>query len=315
MGSLLDNIRNRLFGDPTLQKTGLSSRFEGAATAFSTLIEGVGKTVATTQRELDETSGQIATEMAKTQIDTVQAVVTEYDDHGFIKDVTVTTGQTSALAIAVPPALAFKRVHHEGRFQATEFSSAAHSNVNVNLIGVNVSGRGFRGISAGGSITNVNTDVQTEQTQDSSVASMSMTAQIRPKPVPALAKPPLILKGPTLDLSVSGSIPVIDVIHPVAGDPPPPPPYLEKRSAIVHVLLSGTSSSADGKTIAIDAGGLDWGVTDPQGLPLAAGPKTANGGEFYIKVSRTAASNTEAKKDFVIRASLNLVNATLNVSL
>lgn len=316
MSSLLDNVRKSVFGDPTLQPANVTSELAGAGTAFATLIEGVGTAVAKTQKGLDATSGHIASEMAKTQIDTVQAVVTNYDENGNIVDVRVVTGQTSALAIAVPPALSFKRVHLEGSFVASEFSAAQHSNVNVNLVGVSVSGKGFRWVSAGGSVVNANTDVQTEQTQDTSVAAMSMTALIRPKPVTALDKPPLVLKGPKLTLSLSGGSPSsVDVIHP-APTQPTDPPYLERRNALVKVELRDASNAliTNAKTIAVDCGLLDWMVTDQSGTAVTTGPVT-NGGVFYFKVSRTATASTDPKQNFVIRASLNLVNTTLGISL
>jgi hypothetical protein len=334
MSSLLDNVRKSVFGDPTLQPTNVVSELAGAGTAFATLIEGVGTAVAKTQAELDATSGHIASEMANTQVDTVQALVTNYDDSGNITDVSVVSGQTSALAIAVPPALSFKRVHLEGSFVAGEFSAAQHSNVNVNLIGVSVGGKGLRGLSASGSVVNANTDVQTEQTQDTSVASMSMTAQIRPKPVTALPKPPLVLKGPKLallrlplPLPPSSSPPplAVDVIH--AGpspSQPSDPPYLERRNALIKVQLTdSTGAGINGKTIAFDSGSLDWIVTNETGASVSTGPVTASvtiqsvteKGVFYIVVSRTATASTDPKQTFVVRASLNLVNTTLNISL
>lgn len=319
MGVLLDRVRKSLFGEPVLQEANVTSELRGAGTAFAALIEGVGKAVATTQRELDTTSGNIASEMAKTKVDTVQAVVTEYGDSGNIESVNVVTGETSALSIAVPAALSFKRVHLEASFVATEFSSAEHSNVNVNLVGVNVSskGAGIGGPKINASFVNANTDSQTEQTQDSSVGSMSMTAQILPKPVLALTKPPLILKGPKLTLSAnSGS--KIENINPTSTDPAALP-YLERRSMLIlfNLMKADRTTPNDGKTIAIDSAGLDWEVTDSLGAAaaLTAGPITDSSGNFYIKVSRTSTSATEAKKDYVLRASLNLVNATLSVSL
>ena len=114
MGILLENLRNRLFGQPVLQATGVTDEVRAAGTAFATLIEGVGKAVALTQKELDQTAGHIITDMANTEIDTVQATVSEYDDDGKLTGVKVITGTTSALSIAVPPALSFKRVHLEG---------------------------------------------------------------------------------------------------------------------------------------------------------------------------------------------------------
>jgi hypothetical protein len=319
MGSLLDNVRKSLFGEPVLQQTDVTDELRGAGTAFATLIEGVGTAVATTQAELDKTSGNIATLMAQTQVETVQAVVTQYGSDGNIININVVTGTTSALSIAVPPALSFKRVHLEGSFVATEFSAAQHSNVNVNLIGVSVSGRAFGGLSASASVVNSNTDVQTEQTQDSSVASMSMTALIRPKPVTALPKPPLIFKGPSLTLTLSGNpSPNPLVMHNIPSTPTDQP-YLERRSAIVQVQLVSAPPAAAiaGQTIAIDCGTLDWVVSTSAGAPIPppAGPTTDSGGSFYITVSRTATSSTDPKKDFVIRASLNLVNANLSVSL
>jgi hypothetical protein len=332
MTSLLDNVRKSVFGDPTLQPANVTSELAGAGTAFATLIEGVGKAVAKTQAELDATSGHIASQMANTQIETVQALVTNYDDSGNIVDVSVVSGQTSALAIAVPPALSFKRVHLEGSFVASEFSAAQHSNVNVNLVGVSVSGKGLRGLSAGGSVVNANTDIQTAQTQDTSVATMSMTAQIRPKPVTALPKPPLVLKGPTLKLSqlplpqpsqlppplASGSPLAVEAVR-LPPSQPTDPPYLERRNALIQVELKDKSGSlmAKAKTIALDCGSLDWIVTDNTGTAKTTapvGPVTDNG-VFYIKVSRTATASTDPKQNFVIRASLNLVNATLSISL
>jgi len=317
MGSLLDNVRKSLFGEPVLQPTDVNSRIAAAGTAFAALIEGVGKAVATTQAELDATSGHIATQMAQTQVDTVQAVITDYDDQGKITDVSVITGKTSALDIAVPPALSFKRVHVEGSFVATQFSAAAHSNVNVNLISAGVSGKTFGGISAGGSVVNANTDVQTAQTQDSSVGSMSMTAVILRKPVTALPKPPLVLKGPKLALTLVGQTPLLVTINPPPAPNSNDPPALYRRSAVIQVqLLKADSSVNPNQTIAIDCAGLDSALTDITGLiPATTGPTTNASGIFYVTVSSTVTSPTDAKVNYALRASLNLVNATLALSL
>jgi|GEM_PF-5159340 len=339
MGLLLDNVRKRLFGEPARKPATVTSKVLGAGTAFATLIEGVGKAVATTQRELDATSGHIATEMAKTEVEIAQAVVTEYGPEGNILNVTVVPGKTSALSIAVPPALSFKRVHLEGSFVASEFTAADHSNVNVSLAGGGFStkGLGIGGPSASVSAVNANTDIQTEQTQDSSVASMSMTAEIRPKPVVALPKPPLVLKGPALTLTVFDDLTPLTPI-PINADPdaahPDAPPALYRRSLVVQVQLLKPDPSdstkkvpVDGQTIAVDGGGLDWDVTDFAGSDLLStspnlGPTTYTKtspdktlGSFFITVTRNITSITEPKKDFLIRGSLNLLNATLSVSL
>lgn len=317
MGSLLDNVRKSLFGEPVLQPTNVNSRIAAAGTAFAALIEGVGKAVATTQTELDATSGNIATQMAQTQVDTVQAIVTDYDDSGNITDVSVITGKTSALGIAVPPALSFKRVHVEGSFVATQFSAAEHSNVNVNLISAGVSGKTFGGLSVSGSVVNSNTDVQTAQTQDSSVGSMSMTALIRPKPVTALPTPPLVLKGPKLTLSVaqgpsSALVPAQNTTDPNASPAPP----LYRRSAVVQVqLLKADSTANDSKTVAVDCAGLDATFTDVNGVAVPTGPITNASGIFFVTVSRTVASQTDATVNYALRASLGLVNSTLALSL
>jgi hypothetical protein len=339
MGLLLDRVRKSLFGEPVRKPASVNSKVLGAGTAFADLIEGVGIAVATTQRELDATSGHIATEMARTEVETAQAVVTEYDDNGNITTVHVVPGKTSALSIAVPPALSFKRVHLEGSFVASEFTAADHSNVNVSLVGAGFStkGLGIGGPSVSASVVNVNTDVQSERTQDSSVASMSMTAEIRPKPVTALPKPPLVLRGPTLTLTIFKDLaphnpitinPGPDATHPDL------PPALFRRSLVIQVQLLKPDPAdsknppvpVDGQTIAIDGGGLDWDVTDYAGADLATGaphlgPKTytyaddKTSGSFFITVSRNFASATEAKKDFLLRGSLNLINATRSVSL
>lgn len=321
MGSLLDTVRQKLFGEPVLQPTDVTTGMRGAGTAFASLIENVGKAVAKSQEELDTTSGHIASIMAQTQIDTVQAVVTEYDDNtGDIKDVSIVPGQTSALVIAVPPALSFKRVHLEGSFVASEFSAAQHSNVNVTLISAKVSGRGLRGISASGSITNVNTDNQTDQTVDQSVANMSMTALIRPKPVTAVPKPPLVVKGPTLSLGVVNYLPDSRPDNPSTNPSLSDPPALYRRSVVIFVQLtlpSGMNGSAAAKTIAIDSGGLDMAITDSAGTPSTTGPITdaAHGNGFWITVSRTVPDQSDPKKNFVIRASLNLISAVLSIDL
>lgn len=322
MGALLDKVRTRLFGQPELQQTGVADELRGAGTAFAALIEGVGKAVADTQRELDTTAGHIASDMASLEVDIVQAVVSNYDDNGNLTNVEVVPGKTSALSIAVPPALSFKQVHLEGSFVASEFSATSTSNVNINLVGASVGsqGAGLRGPSIGASMVNLNTNTQSEQTQDVSVATMSMTAQILPKPVTALPKPPLVFKGPSLALSIVQSLPV-SVLNPIPNPPPATdPPYLELRQTVIKCQLANSTANAStaNKTIAIDGGGLDWIVTTNTGAPVTpvtTGPNTDTGGIFYLTVSRTAASSTEAKRDYVIRGSLNLVNATLSVSL
>ena len=317
MGSLLDSVRTRLFGQPELQQTGVSDEVRGAGTAFALLIEGVGKAVADTQRELDETAGHIATEMAKLKVDTVQAVVSNYNDSGQLTGVKVISGQTSALSIAVPPALSFKRVHLEGNFVATEFAATSTSNVNVNLAGASIGSRGFglRGPSVGASVVNANTNIQSGQTDDSSVASMSMTAQITPKPVNAVAKPPLIFIGPSLKITLIGVLTPPEVVHDLPVQPTDPP-YLEKRHAVIQIQLTPPSGGAISiKPIAIDCGVLDWGVTDSSGADVATGPVAGTGGSFFIKVTRTATSSADPKKDFVIQASLNLVHDQFNLSL
>jgi hypothetical protein len=217
-------------------------------------------------------------------------------------------------------------VHLEGSFVASEFSATSTSNVNINLVGASVGSRGagLLGPSIGASAVNLNTNTASAQTQDVSVATMSMTAQILPKPVTALPKPPLVFKGPSLALSIAKAPEVVlPALNPIPNPPPATdPPYLELRRAVIMCQLTdinnATNTTTMNKTIAIDGGGLDWGVTDSGGATVASGPNTGAStttSAFYITVSRTAPSSTEAKKDYVIRASLNLVNATLSLSL
>lgn len=318
MSALLDKVRARLFGAPAIQQTGVADEVSQAGTAFATLIEGVGQAIAKTQTELDATAGQIATDMAKTEVEIVQATVSHYGEFGNLENVKVVTGKASALSIAVPPALSFQRVHLEGSFVATEFSATSTSNVNINLAGAGISskGAGMRGPSISASVANVNVNTATEQTQDTSVGSMSMTAVIRPKPVTAIEKPPLIFKGPSLKLTALGNATTVLVPLPVN---PSDPPYLESRSAILKVGLfkqDNTPLTNAEKNIAVDCGSLNWAVTNNTGADVGTGTTTnASTGEFFIKVTRNATSPTEPKKDFVVRASLNLINATLNVSL
>lgn len=323
MGKLLDNVRLKLFGSPVLGNTNINLAMAGAGTSFATLIEGVGTAVAKTQAELDATSGVIATEMANTEIDTVQAVVTNYSDSGNILSVNVVTGTTSALAIAVPPALSFQRVHLEGNFVATAFSAAEHSNVNIDLMGANLS-LNKRKLSVGASIGNSNIDSQVDVTQDSSVASMSMTAAIRPKPVTALSPPPLVFSGPTLALTVLIPLTISTLVP--APLSPTDPPAVDQRSMVILVKLtnSSTPSLANGKVIAIDCGGLSMEVTDSNGAPITGGPAaqvtgavtspSSMDGVFFLKVSRQAAP-TDPAKEFILRGSLNLINAALTISL
>jgi hypothetical protein len=318
MGALLNRVRTRLFGTPDFQHTDVTDELKGAGTAFATLIEGIGQAVAKTTQELDQTAGHIATEMAGLEVDTVQAVVSNYADSGQLTGVSVITGKTSALSIAVPPALSFKRVHLEGSFFAREFSATSTANVNINLAGASIGSRGFglRGPTGGASVVNANTDIQTAQTEDLSVASMSMTAQITPKPVREVAKPPLVFKGPSLTLTEFGR-PPIAVLRPLPLLPADPP-YLEQRRAVIQIELKNAAGGVISapRPIAIDCGTLDWGVTNSSGADVTTGPiPDSSTGSFYITVSRTATSSGDAKKDFVIRAALNLVNATLTVSL
>lgn len=318
MGSLLDRVRTRLFGEPDLQQTDVTDELRGAGTAFATLAEGVGKAVALTTQELDQTAGHIATEMARLKVNTVQAVVSSYGDTGNLEGVSVITGETSALSIAVPPALAFENVHIEGSFAARELSVTSSANVNVNLVSGSFGSRGLglRGPNTGASVTNTNTNLQTAQTEDSSVASMSMTARIRPKPVRELAKPPLVFKGPSLTLTVQ-AYPAAQVVNPAPAQPADPP-YLERRRAIIRVALqkNGGGVVQNPRPIAIDCGVLDWEVTDASGASVTTGPvPDSSSGEFFITATRTVTSSGEGKKDFVIRAVLNLVNAVLHISL
>lgn len=322
MGALLDSVRTSLFGVPAPAPTSVVSGVRSAGMSFATLIEKVGVAVAETQGELDTTAGKIATAMAQTQINTVQAVVSRYDNSGNLTDVEVITGPTTALAIAVPPALSFKEVVITGSFQATEMSSTSTANVNVNLSGFSVGTQGgLRGLSVSAGTVNSNTNLDTQVTQSSSIGSMTVTAQISPKPVEAIDKAPLIFKGPTLSLAVS-SIPQPVVVHalPVA---PTDPPYLERRQAIILIkLVDSTNAGVNGMTIAIDCGDLGWIVTDSSGNPPTSapfGPVTSgsgsNSGEVYITVDRTATSPTDGKTAYLIRGSLNLLNASCSVSL
>jgi hypothetical protein len=321
MGALLDRVRTRLFGTPDLQATDVTDELRGAGTAFSTLIEGVGNAVALTTQELNRTAGEITTEMAKLRVDAVQAVVSAYGDDGNLQNVSVITGQTSALSLAKPPMLRIEKVHVEGSFRAREMSTTSTANVNINLAGASLGSRGFgmRGPSAGATFANANTNLQTQQTEDSSVGEMSMTATIRPKPVRELAKPPLILKGPSLALTVEKFLPPVVT----APQQPTDPPYFERRSAVIKVQVKTASGGVvpapqqgSMPSVALDCGVLDWEVTDAAGASVSTGPvPDTTTGLFYITVTRTVTSAGEAKKDFVPRAAWNLVHTTLNVSL
>ena len=82
--------------------------------------------------------------------------------------------------------------------------------------------------------------------------------------------------------------------------------------------ISNTKTWIGGKTIALDCGALDWEECDAGGTPKnsTTPPKTDNtNGAYYVLVSRMAADEMEPKKDYLLRGSLNLLNATCNVAL
>lgn len=334
MSTFLNSIRTALFGAPinqlTTQTADVTDELKGAGIAFGTLIEAVGRSVATTQAEMDATSGKIASQMAKTKIDVVRAVVTRYGDDGNILNVTVNTGETSALSLALPPALAYSRVRLEGQFFAQEFSQASQSVVNVNISNVGFNARGGRGGFGAGfdaSTTNVTANTTEGSTSDLAVGRMVMTAQVRPKTVRRIPDPPLVLRGPRITLTQLGSavpqlsIGTIDAQQFV-------------RVAQFDVLLDKPGPLATdprvglGKPLAIDAGALEWlvpkaslpTVTSTTTLQDLANPSQtattdSNSGQMRILVYRTVSDVAAPAENFVLTVSLGLIRQQLGYRL
>ena len=327
--SVLTNLVRAILGlrdGPTPQEANVTDELKGAGVAFGAMIEAVGKSVAETQAKMDETSGKIASAMATTKVDVVRAVVTTYNDDGTISSVDVKVGETSALALALPPALVYAKVRLEGKFFASEFSQAGESNVSVNISSAkfNVShGLGAFGNSASASTVGTSANTQTASTSDSAVGMMSMTALVLPKTVQRIPDAPLVFVGPRITIVENGN-----ALAPLETGTAEAKQFIRLQKFELTYDKAGSGGGARtaiaGKQLAIDMGDLEWFIP---ASPLPAGatiitalaktgttgqsPTTDSTGKIEIMAFRTVKDNTQPAENFVLSASIGLVRQQL----
>jgi hypothetical protein len=328
MSVFLDKIK-ALLGLDTLapQDTNVTDELKGAGVAFGSMIQAVGKSVADTQAKMDETSGRIASAMASTKVDVVRAVVTTYNDDGTINDVDVNIGQTSALALALPPALAYSKVRIEGKFFASEFSQAGESNVNVTVsnakVNVGLSPFSFAGSNASGSVTNTSRSTETGSSSDTAVGMMSMTAQVLPKTVQRIPDAPLVFRGPRISAVESGG-----ALGPLEIGTGEARQFIRLQAFDLVYDKAGAAGGARtpiaNKLLAIDCGDLEWfipadpipaGATTVAGMARTGGsgqsPATDTAGRLRIVAMRVVKDNTAPAENFTLSASIGVVRQQL----
>jgi len=230
----------------------VSGQLATAGMAFGDLVKLTGKAVADTQTKLNKTAADSTTALAKTLVDVIAVQEIDYDDNGDITGAQTFTQQLPLIDFIDPVLYQWTQVRLQGRFTASQFASAAHTDTDVNTSSSS-DGQAGIGIIFGGGYNNFQWDdsqVTTDSTfrMDSSVGLLRMNAVLEPRHDIGVPKPRQAIVGPSIGIDPG---PITDV-----GSP--------ETSRTMQVVLTYTDAQGNpiaNKELAISTQGVAWAYT------------------------------------------------------
>jgi hypothetical protein len=280
----------------------------GAGVAFGDLIRLTGQAVAATQRELEKTAAESIKALSQQQVEIVAAEVLDYDDEGVLRASAPPVVQSLPLITIVdPPVYQWEHVRVQGLFFAREFGTATSSSTRVddtsagaNAVGVGGTGMPFLGRArASFQHTTTTTTVDTTTETDASYGLMRLNALLKPRTDTGIPKPRQVIVGPSIRFTRQPTTTVTS-------------DGTTTRSVAVRIgYFRPDGSAIEGKSLSIDAAGLEWDFEDNDGSDSAV---TDANGVVNVTVRRTLDADT-TPKDVLLSARIGLVRNDLAISL
>lgn len=281
--------------------------------AFGAFLRSVGLAVAETQAALDKTLVETSKALSEAKVQTVAMFTQELKEDGTFDKATPITEELPLIAFVQPTAYQFTQVHLTADMEASEFNTANGFNIKKDSTDFNFNAQGSYSMFGGfGGSAGTDLTIKSDETKERKSSSerkaagkLHMEATLEPRPAFALPQPFVVQKGPKIQLMVTDRKELDK-----DGNETTDPKLVTQRT----VTAVATLLDKDGKAVATRA--LDVACDSTAiSLAVADGGKTTTDGTLTITLKRTGlTADTIAPVNAVLRVSMNLVNASVPVS-
>jgi hypothetical protein len=240
---------------------------------FGAMILSVGNAVATTQRQLAETSADTTSTLASTLVDVIAVQETIFDDNGTPTASTTFTRKLPLIDFVDPTLYQWTTVRLQGQFFVREIATAANAKTTSSSFDDHSSQAGLL-LFFGGGQTGVTGSVNTTTSATTSdtafaVGRARMYAQLNPRTDTGVPKPLKAVQGPSIQI-VQGEI----RDQPGGGVTP----LTGRTCSLLLQLRRFDASPIPGKTLSVETDGVPWTFT--------AGSTTGADGNVAIQLQR-----------------------------
>ncbi|HSS21104.1 MAG TPA: hypothetical protein VLL54_13605 [Pyrinomonadaceae bacterium] len=279
-----------------LKDANVTDEINRSGASFGNLILTAGKAVAETQKRLNETGADTATELANALVDVIAVQEKVYTDLGNVTQTNTHVQHLPLVNFIDPVFYQWSQVRLQGVFYAGEFatdgtttsvSGTFDTKANINLIGVSGIAKGTVNAS----------QVKNDSNSDISYGDVRLNALLEPRSDITVPKPTQVIQGPRLAI-IHGSITDIKTSNVLTA----------RTLDIVIQYHKRDGTPIAGKAISIEAPGVAWSFT--------GGLVTDSNGNLQVQLRREfldVDADTTAK-DFVVSARIGILqnNSTVN---
>lgn len=311
----LDAATGGITDDPVrAAQASVTDELERGGPAFGSFLRSVGLAVADTQGALDQTLVKTAEALAAAKVQTVAMFTQELKDDGTFDKATPVIQELPLISFVQPTAYQFTQVHLTADMEVSEFNTANgfnikkdHSDYGAELKASYSMLSGFGGsLDAHYNATSDETQERKSSSERKSAGKLHMEATLEPRPAFALPQPLIVQKGPKLSLMVTDR----KELDKDGNETTDPKAVTQRVVTAVATLLD-----KDGKAMATKP--LDVACDNASiGIVVTDGGKTTSDGTLTITLKRTglSADSNTAPVSALLRVSMNLVNASVPVS-
>jgi hypothetical protein len=274
-----------------------------AGASFGDLILTTGKAVAETQRKLNETGANTATELANTLVEVIALQERVFDDQGNVIEGKSYVQHLPLVNFIDPVFYQWSQVRLQGLFYAGEFASAS-STSSVSASGSANVGINFLAVSGGYTGKSSTSQVNTDRDSDMSYGNIRMNALLEPRADIGVPKPTQIIQGPRLA-----------IIHGAIADVKPAAVLTGRTMAVMIEYHKRDGSPLADKSISIEAPGMQWSYM-VLNAPTETPQQTDADGKLEIQLRREFLDEDAdtAPKDFVVSARIGILQNNSTVT-
>lgn len=279
-----------------VKNTNVTDEIGRAGASFGNLVLMTADAVADTQKKLNETGANTATELANTLVDVIALQEKVFDDQGNVSQIKTYVEKLPLVNFIDPVFYQWSQVRLQGLFFAREFASTT-SDSSIDTSANGSVGINFWGVQ-GGYNAQVNTSqVNTDSDNDLSYGNVRVNALLGPRTDISIRKPTQVIQGPRLAI-IHGSI-----VDEKNGD------KITARTMDVLIQYHRRDGTPiKGKSISIDSPGVSW--------VFAGEPVTDSHGNLQIKLRREFLDEDAdtSMKDFVVSARIGILQNNSTVT-